>query len=496
MPPTASARDSHVYVFDGFVLDPYRRSLAHGEDEIALGSRALEILIALIERAGEVVGRDELVARVWPRTIVEESSLRVHVSALRRALGDGRRYIANVPGRGYGFFAEVALRPRMGGLPEPAALPPTGEADRPGLLPVSTSLWGRDTAKAAVERLMGAHRLVTVVGPGGVGKTSLAAQLAAASAGASVYLVDLAAAGDAGTAAQCLARAIGIDPERAASALGALRGAACLIVLDNCEHLADTVAHLAQDLLATAPGVCLLVTSREPLNIDGECVYRLDPLALPEGRVQTLAELTRWAGVRLFVERVRASGHDLDLGDADAPDLAELCRQLDGLPLVLELAAARVGALGLRGLLARIDELPSLLTRGRRSAQPRHRSLQALIDSSYGLLAEPERRALRALSVFPGPFSLTQAGALIGRGDDATRHADEELVLRLVEKSLVLAAPVEDDGIDADGTCYRLLHTTRRYAAARLHEAAEEEAVGVAERHARLCRRLAVSETS
>ena len=464
-PLTADSNDL-VYAFDGFTLDPSRRVLARDGDEVALGSRALDLLITLVEQAGEILSRDHLTSRVWPRTVVEESSLRVHMAALRRALGDGqdgRRYVATVPGRGYGFVAAVSRRPRRATTHESAALAPLSQI---GKLP---ALLGREAGLLALTRLLHANRLVTLVGPGGVGKSSLALHWAETVA-MPVCVIDLAGVSSEGEVMQRL-----LDAQEASATQG-------LLILDNCEHVIDASARFVEALLTERPELRLLVTTREPLHVAGEHVLRLEPLALPVKRPVSLAEALEAPAVRLLAERARATGNDVVFTEADAAALSELARQLDGLPLALELGAARVRALGLKGLLHRVDELNGLLTRGRRTALPRHRSVEANIAWSCGLLDEAERRALAALSVFTARFSLASAAAVVASAPGG-EDAGEELVLQLVEKSLVLALP---------NAAYRLPNTVRRHAAAQLRaEAAETRRVQA--RHAAVERALATA---
>ncbi|HEY4081501.1 MAG TPA: winged helix-turn-helix domain-containing protein [Burkholderiaceae bacterium] len=484
MSPLVADPIDHVYVFDGFTLDPSRRSLVREDQGIALGSRALELLIALLEQAGEVLSRDHLTSRVWPRTVVEESSLRVHMAALRRALGDGqegRRYIATIPGRGYGFVAEVRRRSRNVTVHQAAeALPGIQPADAQPQR--HARLIGRDRALSALTRLLEANRLVTVVGPGGVGKSSVALHWAEIRE-QPPCIVDLAKATGEAEVLQSLATALDVAASTGwASMVSVLRESPRLLVMDGCEHVIDVAARLAHALLAEVPELQLLATSREPLNVDGEHVYRLEALDLPAKSPRSLDEALEAPALSLLIERARASGNDVDFDDADAAALCELARQLDGLPLALELGAARIRALGLKGMLSRLEDLHGLLNRGRRTALPRHRSLEAAIGWSYELLDETERSVLRALSAFPGTFSLSNAAAVVGA--IAACGSIEEQVLRLVEKSLVLAVPTAlQAGSVGDCTCYRLANTTRRYAALQL-QSNGDEAARVLARHA------------
>lgn len=474
MVPTS---EIHVYVFDGFTLDVSRRSLSFGADEVVLGSRALDLLIALVEQAGEVLTREHLVSRVWPRTIVEDSSLRVHVAALRKALdtfATGQRYIANVPGRGYSFVGQVARRPRgLAAAPVAAApLPP---------------LTGREATLESVATMLRRCAVLSIVGPGGIGKTSVARHvLASAVTGFAdgACWIDLSQVSAGGVLAH-VSSALGYPGTGSIGLGSALRDTERLIVLDHCEHVLEAVALLAEAIAGGAPQVRLICTSREPLNVTAEQVLRLEPLAPVATAAQTLAQALRSPAAALFVERARAAADTVSFDDADVPDLRALCRQLDGLPLALELAAWRMPALGLKGLLARPDDLLLLLTRGRRGAHPRHQTLRAAIDWGHGLLDETERRALCGLAVFTAPFSLTSAAAVVDRMHGP--GSVEEAVLRLVDKSIVLTCPASGDA--HDGTCYRLLNTTRLHALERL--ATLPEAGAVHARHALEMQRLA-----
>lgn len=480
-----------VLRFGRFSLDPTRKLLLGDGVAVRLGGRALDLLIALVERAGEVVSHDELFARVWPRTVVEESSLRVHLSALRKALGESpqARYIASVPGRGYSFVMPVDV----GFVPEPAARAkaPAGETDA---VPLSTlpgrlaNVLGRDEVLDVLATRVAMRRLVTIVGPGGIGKTTVALALAervACRQRHGAVFVDLAPIVDAALVPAALAAAIGV-PLPTQDAWPVLRAALSarelLVVLDNCEHVIAAAAQLAERVLRAAPGVRLLATSREPLDAESESVHRLESLALPPPRADTsVAGALGFSALRLFVERATASADDFALTPANVEAVLQVCRHLDGVPLAIELAAARVGSLGIHALAARLDDVFSLLKRGRRTALPRHQTLQALLDWSHDLLDEDERRVLRRLSAFRSSFLLDTAAALAS-GDDIDRRDAIDCILGLVAKSLV-----EFEG--GSPPRYRLLFVTRAYAEAKLAASGESQAVSA--RHARcLCELL------
>lgn len=446
-----------------------QRLLLEGEVPVRVGGRALDLLIVLVEAAGKVVGRDELMARVWQKVVVDEGSLRVHVAALRRALGDdgdARRYIVNVPGRGYSFVGDLspsALAVVTGTLPRP-------DESSGHLPPLLVNVVGRDDAIREVGCMVAEHRLVTVVGAGGVGKTTVA--LAAAAQLAAHYrdgarFVDLAPLTDARQVANVWANAV--DPSQPVSDerdLGTLLADRhMLIVLDNCEHVVQAAATVAEAVLATAPGVHVLATSREPLRATGEWVIRLPSLELPpaSGRL-TAQQASAFAAVQLFIQRTAATCAGFIFTDDDVPHVTEICWRLDGIPLALELAAGRVAQLGLRGLSARLDDRFAVLTKGLRTALPRQQTLRAAIDWSYELLSEDQKAVLRRLSIFAGAFSFDSAVAICE--DDLSADpcdAIDELVL----KSLIAV----DTGTDF--ARYRLLEVTRAYALEKLKDAGE-----------------------
>ncbi|CAN7517904.1 winged helix-turn-helix domain-containing protein [Pseudoduganella sp. LjRoot289] len=457
---------------------------------LRLGSRAIDILHALLERAGETVTKEQLIARAWPNTVVEEGNLRVHVAALRKMLGE--RHIENVAGRGYCFITPVVRSETAPGDPATGTAAADAGAglmtartvylpQSDGLPPSATRIFGRGQAVAVLERQLSERRFITIVGTGGMGKTTAA--LAAAERMQSHWrqgtvFVDLASLTRADQVPQALAAALVMERPASMDA-SAIVAALCshhlLLILDSCEHLLEAVSVLAEQILHGAPGVRLLATSREPLRAEGEWVHRLPALELPpepapDAAPLTMAQAMAYASVQLFVERVQAGAAGLPLGEGDVPQIADICRRLDGIPLAIELAAARVELLGVRGLVARLDDCCYLLKGGRRTAKIRHRTLEATLDWSYALLAESERSMLHRLSVFRRRFSLEEALAI---GADGRRGLEEAMdaLSSLVNKSML--ATVADTG----AARYRMLETTRSYAAAKLAESGEHDAI-------------------
>lgn len=469
--PCAAVQGQTVYTFGPYRLARCARQLCQGAAPVRLGGRALDLLFVLVERAGDVVSRAELERLIWPDSIVEDSCLRVHIGALRRALGDSAseaRYIANVPGRGYSFVAPVTV---LGG-----AAPATAT---PGLPPCPARLIGRAEALQALRAQLPHCRLVTVVGHGGIGKTALALTLAHAlrdDYDDGACFLDLAALTDGARAAPALAAALGLAPGAGDGMALLARWLATrrmLLVFDNCEHVIEAATVLVEHLLRAAPGIDILATSREPLDADGEWVHRLAPLACPPDTPGLgLADALTCPALQLLVERTGDSTDRFELTAADLPAALRLCRRLDGVPLALEFAAVRVALLGMHGVLAQMDDGLRLLGSGRRTVLPRHRTLRALLDWSYDLLTPDERHVLRCCAVFSGPFTLDGALAVAGRGRDVTGA-----VLALVAKSLLTA---DTGGAEA---CFALLGITRAYAAGKLVD--DPGRAGVSARHAR-----------
>lgn len=464
-----------IYQIGALRLHPSKRLLLDGEQRVRLGDRALDLLIALVEQAGEVVSKESLFQRVWPRTVVEETSLRVHIAALRKALGDGqdgKRYIANVPGQGYSFISPVTAHQN------PILVKSTSAANRVRLPPLParlTRLIGRTASLHSIARGLSEHRCVTITGAGGIGKTTLALSLAEHHAKAyagGVVFIELATLTSAAQLHQAVARALGAttpDITTSFDSLADLIGSQpMLMIIDNCEHLVEATAELVVQLLKRTPVLHALSTSREPLRAEGERIHRLDALSIPPAGLSSADAALDFESVQLLVERVSSSMGAFDLSDGDAACAAELCRRLDGVPLAIELAAARVGFFGLQGLRDRLDQRLSLLTSGLRTVLPRHQSLRSLYDWSYDLLDLSGQRALYSLAVFSGAFPLEAALSVIPVEGRARTLA---IFLDLISKSLVVV------DLTAGEHRYRLMDSTRVYATEKLYESGDVECV-------------------
>lgn len=447
-----------------------------------VGARAFDVLQALLERRDRVVSKNELLDLVWPGMVVEENNLQVQISALRKVLG--REAIATIPGRGYRFtLAAEALgdagRPATPGATLRDAAPATVPGNAPRIV---ESLIGREGELADLRSLVGRHQLVSIVGPGGIGKTTVAIALADAlrnDFADGVWWVELAPLSDGALVVQTVARAVGVhvDDDRPPSeALGSALGEMnALLILDNCEHLAATVAPLVDALIGRVPTISVVVTSQEPLRIPHEHVFRLDALDAPQSdEQQTALEASRFSAVRLFVERAKAVDRRFDLTDSNVAAVVDICRRLDGIPLALELAAGRVPLMGAEGLRQRLDERFRVLTAAARSVLPRHQTLRATLEWSHSLLSDVEQAVFRRMGTFAGGSSLAMAQA-VGADDSIDQWAVLSALGTLVDKSLVVA-----DG--GDEPRYRLLETARVYALERL--AAAGEAGEWARRHA------------
>ncbi|QVN15619.1 winged helix-turn-helix domain-containing protein [Burkholderia sp. LAS2] len=465
-------------------VDFEQRDIRQHGASLRIGARALDILEVLHRASGSVVSKDDIMDAVWPGLIVEENRLQVHVATLRKALGTSRDLIKTVPGRGYLLVASassgpdlvpVVDAPAVAAAPAVVASPDTPDVPDAPASSLLAPLVGRDAELAQIVDMLERTPVVTLVGAGGIGKTSLAVRVAHGVRSRSrerVLFVELARASTRDDMLIALAAELGLDTpgvpaiDRIGDAFATSR---CLLVLDNAEHIVDLVASLVETLTSSAGSLRVLVTSREPLHISAEAVLRMSPLAVPDGNASA-DEIVRCSAVELFLERVRAAAPDCTVDEAGVRLIGDICRRLDGLPLAIELAAARVATLGLAVVASRLDDRLNLLTGGLRSALPRHQTLRATFDWSYVLLDRPARALFRRMGCFIGPFSFDAAYAVAT--EPGTSAADMIAVLgELVAKSLVT---VEFHGAYAR---YRLTESTRAYALEKLHNEGEFERI-------------------
>jgi predicted ATPase len=436
---------------------------------LPLGDRAFDILTYLADRAGVVIAKQELIDHVWSDVTVEEGSLRVHVAAIRKALGDGQygnRYIANIKGRGYSFVGTVV---QLAGTENGNA-----KFSPQGRLPVRPVMMiGREKVVSEVNDKLRNERFVTLLGPGGIGKTTIALAVGRAAAeefGGEVHFVDLESLADPRHVAGAVATSLGLaltSKEPVLELVDLVRSQKFLIILDNCEHVIEAVALLAEQLYQESEQIYLLATSRELLKVGGEHCCRVLPLDVPpDGSEQTANAVLRYPSVQLLARRVAARAGSFVLTDEEAPFVAEMCRKLDGIPLAIELAAGQVAALGLKNTLARLE----LLKLAHRSAVARHQTLKATLDWSYNLLSDGERIVLRRIAPFVGQFTLEGARYVAGELGIGTGEIFDAIA-GLVEKSLIATR------IDETQAQYRLLDTTRAYALEKLEEHAEVDVV-------------------
>ncbi|MET3334836.1 MULTISPECIES: ATP-binding protein [Bradyrhizobium] len=476
--PDTNEQDS-VIAFGPFRLFAKSRLLEKDGVPLHLGGRALDILIFLAERAGEVVDKRELIKRIWADVNVDEGSLRFHITTLRKALndkalndaGEGSRYVINVPGRGYCFAA-----PLLRAAPSESRTSPPDASLRSLPAPLAKMI-GRDDAVEKISAELAQHRFVTIVGPGGIGKTSVALAVAhreLAGFDDQVCFVDFGALTDVRLVPGTIAAALGLtvnadDP--VPSLLTVLRSRRMLLVFDSCEHILDELAPLAERMVREAPKLHILATSRESFRTEGERVHRLFPLDCPPQREGLgIADILAYPASQLFVERIAESLSEFELTEEDASLVAEICRRLDGIALAIELAAGRVNAYGIAGTASLLDSRFSLLWRGRRTAIPRHQTLSAALAWSYDLLPPAESATLRGLSVFVGPFTL-EAALAVASCQGISEGEGVEAISNLLSKSLIATSPAERR------LRYRLLDTTRAFMADKLVENGEADRV-------------------
>ena len=464
-PPTMRGK---IASFGPFRLYATERVLEKNGTALKIGSRALDILIVLLEHAPEVVGKRDLIRRVWGQLVVDDVSLRFQVTTLRKQLGDGGPpggYVKNIPGRGYCFAGAANW---TGPEPTPRTAGTTiSPLPRKPLLMV-----GRDNAVRELTADLKTQRFVSIVGAGGIGKTTIALALAhqmLVEYDGAVHFLDLGAVEDSRLLITLLASQLGlvaIAEQPLPVILTFLRERRALLVFDSCEHLIEAAATLTENIFRDAPHVHILVTSREALRAEGEQVHHLAPLVCPPPAASlTAMHALAFPAVQLFVQQVARSGHTFELTDTDAPIVSEICGRLDGIALAIELAASCVSVHGVRGTAALLDRQFRLHWRGRRTARPRHQTLSAALDWSYNLLSPTEQLVLRRLAVFVGGFSLEAALDVVAESIAPAELT--ETLATLVDKSLVTA-----DG--ATKLRYRLLDTTRAYAWQNLTDSGED----------------------
>jgi predicted ATPase/DNA-binding winged helix-turn-helix (wHTH) protein len=470
--------------FPPFRLDTVNECLWHGEglaeERILLAPKAFAVLRYLVEHPGRLVAHAELFEALWPKTYVQPEVLKSHIAAIRAVLGDDARkpiFIETLSRRGYRFIAPVTEGAAAG--PPPSRMTNLPEA--------VSELIGREAELRAVTALATEHRLVSLVGAGGIGKTRLGLEVARHLLPMfpdGVFVAELGPLASPELVPATVASALGLThvagPVSRDGVAGAVGTKKLLLIIDNCEHVIEAAAAMAEALLRGTPGAGLVATSREPLRVSGEYVYQVPPLDLPAEDNQDMEDVFRCGAVRLFVSRARAAEPRYVAEGPIATATVAICRRLDGIPLAIELAATRIVGFGVAGVAARLDDRFRLLTRGRRTL-PRHETMRATLDWSYELLSDSERVVLRRLGVFVGAFTLVAASAVAASGDLPASEVPDA-VAGLVGKSLLAT--------DVGGATlhYRLLETTRAYAREKLIESAELDPV--ARRHAEYYRDL------
>ncbi|WP_175822614.1 winged helix-turn-helix domain-containing protein [Burkholderia sp. BCC0419] len=432
-----------------------------------VGARAFEILELLVRAAGRLVSKEAIMDAVWPNTVVVENNIQVHISTLRKLFGGKHGWIRTESGRGYRLAPPLDLA----GTERPFDGTPRAMAARGWSSPRKCPLIGREREAAELHALLEREAFVTLVGPGGVGKTHLALEVAAARAaslGIDLYRIDL-ACWPRGTAPECaVLAALGKPDEHNAEPADVVRAIGerrVMLVLDNAEQHVDALADLCDAIVESNPGAMLVATSREPVRVGVERVYRLGPLAVPPAGASD-AEIVACCAVRMFVARARAMGTDIAADTHTLNAIATVCRRLSGLPLALELGASRVASLGIQGLATDLDKSLLSLSGGLRTAHPRQQTLRATIEWSYRLLDDAERTVLCRLAAFPDAFQLDAACALAAC-DELSAEQVLDCLVSLASKSLLVVHPL---GLSKR---YSLLELVRAYALEKLAESGE-----------------------
>jgi predicted ATPase/DNA-binding winged helix-turn-helix (wHTH) protein len=469
-----------VYEFNRWEVDLARRELRARGVPVPIGGRAFDIIEVLVQSAGELVTKDNLSARVWPGAIVEENTLQVHIYAIRKALGPDREMLKTASGRGYRLLGAWTFRQEDTSSADSSDLEPTRSPAEPfqtNLPAAASKLVGRTDAVQHLRGLLSAYRVVTLTGPGGIGKTKLALEVTRSLFPAfhgDRWLVDLVSLSDPGLVpsmvAGVLSLKLGGDDISRESVARAIGGKKLLLVLDNCEHVIDAAARLAETVVRLCPAASIVATSRELLRIEGEHVFRVPPLDVPSQHQEQPDIILRHSSVQLFIIRAKSVDPEFSAHRENLRAMAAICRRLDGIPLAIEFAAVRAAMLGPELVLSRLDKRFELLIGGRRTALPRHQTLRATLDWSFDLLTWPEQSLLCRLAVFAAGFTLEAANAVVSE----KRHDGPvllEQIADLVAKSLVTL-----DGSSPTGR-WRLLETIRAYALEKLAESGETEQV-------------------
>ncbi|MEJ0047252.1 MAG: winged helix-turn-helix domain-containing protein [Rhodospirillales bacterium] len=476
-----------VHASNGWGIDLNRRELRSRDAAVPIGSRAFEILEVLARAGGELISKHRLMEQVWPGAIVEENTLQFHISAIRKALGSDRGLLKTESGRGYRLLGRWDVREATDlGHQTGAAERKPEQPFRTNVPGAGSALIGRSIARQHLLDVLSAYRVVTLTGPGGIGKSVLALDVARGIFPAlegDCCLVELASLSDPALVPAAVSTALGMRMEgreiSADSVARALDREKFLLVLDNCEHLVDAAARLAEVIVRMCPNASVLATSREILRIEGEYVYRVPPLDVPPPRQDDEQVGYEYSAVQLFNARLVALDAGLSGRPQNLPLAAAICRQLDGIPLAIEFAAARAATLGLQQTASLLSNRFGLLTAGRRTALPRHRTLLATLDWSYKLLPDSEQTLLRRLAICGGGFTLEAATAVM---DDAgaTAAIVAEGIASLAAKSLV--------ALDASAPYgrWRLLETIKAYGLEKLSASGETDRI--ARRHAEFFR--------
>jgi predicted ATPase/DNA-binding winged helix-turn-helix (wHTH) protein len=466
-----------VYRAGGWEVDLAQRQLRSNGVPVPIGGRAFDIIGALVQSDGGLISKDELVRQVWPAQRVDEHTLPVHISAIRKAFGASRDMLKTAPGRGYYLLGGWSAEPGGDIIEQPR--PELAERDdRPRLynLPAATSLLvGRAEAVRHIRDLLSAYRVVTLVGPGGIGKTALAVVVARSLTpdfDGDIAFVELGTLSDPTVVLSALTTTLGLElgysqvsPEHIARVLGARK---MMLVLDSCEHVIESTALLAEALVRLCPRITVLATSREVLNIDGERVFRVAGLDAPRSTADGFHDVLKCSAVELLIAKTRAAGAVFELTPANLRAIAAICRRLDGIPLAIEFAAAGAAVLGFEMVAFRLNDCIDTLAKGRRTALPRHRTLRASLDWSYDLLTPPEQHLLRRIAVFATGFSLEGTAAVVVDANFTVAMVLEALA-NLASKSLV----VRDEPDQANR--WRLLETVRVYALEKLTQSGDAD---------------------